>query len=111
MTELPEGEGDCFRVALHVAEELARTEPVVYVVHGEVTGQGPVAGVRFAHAWVETEAAAIDRSNGMDDSPPIPKPLYYAVGQIEDPTRYTLTEARLQAVRSGHYGPWEVSNV
>ena len=58
LSDIPEENkhGDCFVVALHTFLE----NPKRYVlVHGVVTGQGPLEGIEYCHAWV------IDDSNDI----------------------------------------------
>ncbi|RKZ72480.1 MAG: hypothetical protein DRQ48_00280 [Gammaproteobacteria bacterium] len=76
------------------------------LVQGQVTGQGPIAGVRHGHAWLERGDQVRDVSNGRRLN--LPKALYYAVGQV-DPAecrRFSEAEALHQMVETGHWGPW-----
>jgi hypothetical protein len=118
------GEGDCYTAALNAMEPDDRYR----LVHGVVSGQGELTGVRFDHAWVErhdpipaeaaerlpAEAAAmlnevawtvIDKSNGNDIE--MPRPLYYAIGQVNTPQRYTYEEMARKMVETGNAGPWD----
>jgi hypothetical protein len=107
------GEGDCYRRAVDVAEDLLRQLPAVFdirIAHGLVIGTGGEAeGLRYGHAWVEVGGAIVfDASQGETVS--VPLPLYYRAGSV-DPTlvvRYSLTEARRAMLDHGHYGPWHI---
>ena len=99
---LPDG-GDCYESAANIVLD----ERHYTLVHGVVTGQGPLAGVRFGHAWVEHEGNVIDKSNGRELE--FPRELYYAIGNV-DPSeqhRYTYKEIREMIQEHGTWGPWE----
>ena len=81
-------------------------------MHGIVTGQGHLDGVRYGHAWTEIFygiETVIDDSN--DRHLVIPKGLYYAAGKIkaEETIRYTREEAQRCTVTHDHFGPWDDS--
>ncbi|HCA02660.1 MULTISPECIES: hypothetical protein [Halomonadaceae] len=114
---LPSG-GDCFQVAgqlivrcrdIHAQSTKGVTDKVL--AHGVVTGQGPVSGIRFSHAWIEGVkngiSVVIDLSNGQRFVGP--RALYYAIGQIEpkEVCRYSKEVARAKMLQTEHYGPWE----
>lgn len=122
--------GDCYPTAIHVAQELeAAGEANVRVVHGTVLYQGADPrvpdGAHITHAWVEYDArpelpadappqferlrgvtipVVVDRSNGNDVT--APRQLFYGIGQVENPRRYTVEEAQIAMLVHGHYGPW-----
>jgi hypothetical protein len=76
------------------------------LVHGEVTGQGPIAGIRYGHAWAEIGDAVIDPINGRIVC--ARKHAYYAIGKITGSVaRYSPTDARRMMLDTLHYGPWE----
>lgn len=110
-------DGDCFRVAANLVVELGEGHTLC---HGEPLGQGKIAGVRHAHAWVErsdtvdspgvgpyTVITCIDRSNGKDVS--MPQVLYYKIGRLDERPirRYSHREAVEKMVETGTYGPWD----
>lgn len=122
---MAEATGDCFPTAAHVAMELAAGGENVRVVHGRPMGQGPHAGRRIWHAWVEVTrvievptqdgsvthevelVTAVDRSNGKDLE--VPAVLYRSIGELDGDDvvwSWTLEEAHQQMVTYGHYGPW-----
>lgn len=100
----PQGTGDCYVVA-------GRT--VIFegfpgeVVHGEAIGRGPIEGLRFGHAWIESGGFAFDFSNGGQHVMPIAD--YYALGQIDASTvrRYSRSEVNVWIARTHQWGPWE----
>ena len=77
------------------------------LVHGEVTGQGSLEGVKYGHAWVEDGNTVIDTSNGRNIR--MPKAAYYALGQIGDNVHvYTPQEFRRKVMKHEHWGPWDL---
>lgn len=94
-------------------------DPELVLAHGTAVGQGPIEGVRHAHAWCERTdvlevpgrditthlTMVIDHSNGKELE--IPAALYYKIGQISDVTRYSAHEMRVLLLRHSHYGPWD----
>lgn len=95
--------GDCFQVAANLATDFGSENLVL--VHGIVTGQGPIEGIQYSHAWVEDGDQVIDKSNGRDIK--LDKHLYYFVGRIEYTVRYTSDEAREMLLKTENYGPWD----
>ena len=95
--------GDCFLASYHLIME----QNDLILVHGIVTGQGDLNGVRYAHAWCERGDMVLDYSNGRRLE--IPKILYYAIGNILESNlyRYTHRQACGFAVETEHSGPWE----
>ncbi|MEI6035676.1 MAG: hypothetical protein WCS65_15535 [Verrucomicrobiae bacterium] len=79
--------------------------PGILLAHGEVTGQGPIAGIRYGHAWAEIGDAVVDPSNGRIVC--ARKDAYYALGKITGGVvRYSPEEARRMMLETLHYGPW-----
>lgn len=111
--------GDCYEAAGCYVQDAALTGDAdnLTLVHGVVSGQGPLEGRRIGHAWVEVEERApgfpisvwlvVDRSMGRNLV--LPRDMYYRVGQIEpaECTRYTPEEMTVRALKHGHWGPWE----
>jgi hypothetical protein len=86
----------------------ALANPHAFLCHGVVIGNGgDVLGERYWHAWIELDGdqgtICIDRSGGKDAAAP---QNVYAVGQVEQVTRYTLTETLVNCQRSDMAGPW-----
>jgi|15BtaG_2_1085339.scaffolds.fasta_scaffold00119_31 hypothetical protein len=81
---------------------------------------GHAKGTPFGHAWLEIDLplkgfgaevlpCVIDPLYGFTDhAKPMPRKLYYMVGEIEeaDVRRYTKREARQMTVEHKHYGIW-----
>ena len=99
------GEGDCYEAAAKLLYA-HRSCPGIVLVHGTVTGQWPIAGIRYGHAWIEVGDVVLDPSNGRFVC--ARKADYYAVGEIDESvTRYVFAEAARQMLETRHYGPWE----
>ena len=97
--------GNCYEAAAKLLTAHGGC-PGVELVHGTVTGQGPIAGVRYGHAWLEIGDVVLDASNGRFVV--AGKSDYYAVGEIAEPvSRYGFEAAVRQMLESGHYGPWD----
>ena len=111
--------GDCFKVAGNLAvpvlgrvsDELADLTEIT-LVHGIVSGQGSLEGLRYTHAWIEGVSAdgipmVVDASNGLRVV--IPQGLYYLIGRIqaEECERYTPRQAQDRMLDYAHYGPWD----
>ena len=95
--------GDCYEAAGKYM--LSNSDSGCVLVHGIPMGQGPIAGIRMGHAWVEQGDLVIDNSNGR--SVKMPKAVYYALGQIEFTIRYTMAEFMEKVLESKHWGPWD----
>ena len=80
------------------------------LVHGVVTGQGKLEGVRFGHAWIERGNTVYDHSNGRDIE--MSKDAHYKLGHIEDAPgklyRYTPEQTRQKMLEFEHFGPWDL---
>jgi len=79
------------------------------MVHGEVTGQGPLDGVKYGHAWVEDGNTVIDISNGRDVR--MSKKRYYKLGHIKENGNthvYDPEEFRAKVMQYEHWGPWDL---
>ena len=101
--------GDCFEVA--GKNMIHPQDPNIMLVHAFVSGQGPLSGKRFEHAWNEIGDEVIDNSNGRNIH--MPKMLYYAIGNInpKDPNEYRSynhKQALQHLVTTKHWGPWEL---
>jgi len=114
--------GDCYEAAgKYMMDNCMIGDCDLVLVHGEVSGQGSLEGVRYGHAWVEDGDTVIDKSNGRDLR--VPKAFYYTLGQISSETfdnegyspmggqnvhKYTWEEAREKIIESEHWGPWDL---
>lgn len=96
--------GRCFEAAV----EALYQHPSAVLVHGTPLGEaGEVAGIRYAHAWVELgDLLVIDLT--MNGGSTMPRSLYYRVNSLleSDVRRYSKTEALAMMAQSQHYGPW-----
>ena len=107
---LLEGKGDCYQaggrlIMSYFGDKNAK------LVHGMVSGQGQLEGVRFGHCWVEVKDKCLDHSNDKEQE--LPKDIYYLLGRI-DPAEchyYTPEEASKKMVDIGHFGPWDMSGL
>lgn len=105
--------GDCYMAAYRHIVDVGKygQEQDALLCHGMVTGQGPLAGKRFSHAWVEVrdgqQVIVRDLSNGKDVT--LPRDAYYRLGQVEASSvhRYTFEEALILSLRTQHFGPWD----
>ena len=106
------GAGDCYEANGKYFMDhavLPGSDKGMRLVHGEVTGQGSLEGVKYGHAWVEDGNTVIDVSNGRNTR--MPKALYYAIGQIDrnDNTHaYKPKEFRKKVMQHEHWGPWDL---
>ena len=102
--------GDCYQVSADyvVNHSLSGGGNGLVLVHGIVTGQGPIRGIQYGHAWVEDGDEVIDKSRGRDIR--MPKVLYYALGNVSETVRYTPDEARRKMLDTGTYGPWDLQS-
>ena len=99
------GEGDCYEAAAKLLYA-HRSCPGIVLVHGTVTGQGPIAGIRYGHAWIEIGDVVLDPSNGRFVC--AKRETYYAAGEICEPvSRYDFEADARQMLETRHYGPWE----
>lgn len=104
--------GNCYGTAADIVIDnfIFHRDSSMVLVHGVVTGQGELEGLKIGHAWVEDGNNVIDESNG--NSIKIPKQLYYKFGRIDerDLVKYTSQEARKMMMKKGNYGPWTKIN-
>jgi hypothetical protein len=105
------GTGDCYEAngRYFMDHGLFGGDGNMRLVHGEVTGQGPLEGVNYGHAWVEDGNTVIDVSNGRNTR--MPKAVYYALGNIEQNDnihKYTASEFRRKVSQYKHWGPWDL---
>ena len=104
-----QAKGDCYRTALNTAEALlgcclseTGVEKPVTVIHGSVLQS---SGNRIDHAWVELgDDKVIDRCSAVDLD--IAKEDYVRKTQAVEEARYSVEQALVRAVKSGHWGPW-----
>jgi transglutaminase-like putative cysteine protease len=114
-SEVQQERGDCFESAVNLMMTMRRVDPEssYTLVHGYPTGQGPIAGIKHAHAWVEVQDPdggpvwVLDESNGR--SVHMPAAVYYYVGQIDpdECRRYSFESMATTLLEHETYGPWE----
>lgn len=101
--------GNCFQV--HGEMVLSRKVEDKVLVHGEVSGQQHLEGIRFGHCWLEDDHNVYDFSNEREII--MPKFVYYSLGNIVDEEgklfKYTSEEARMMMLKHEHYGWWELT--
>ena len=104
------GTGDCFEAAANYVmdHQFSNSNTELKLVHGIVSGQGPLEGLMFPHGWVEHGDIVIEKSNGLDLE--IPKGLYYTLGHILEKNirHYSYKEMAKMMTEHGTYGPWEL---
>lgn len=102
------GGGDCYEAnGRYFLSNLGNKN--LRLVHGEVTGQGGLAGVNYGHAWLEDGNTVIDVSNGRNLR--LPKVVYYALGGIDRNDNYHVYDAskfRQRVTKHEHWGPWDL---
>jgi hypothetical protein len=102
--------GDCFEANGRYFMDAAAFpggNNTLHLVHGEVTGQGPLEGVKYGHAWIEDGNMVIDVSNGRTVR--MPKATYYALGRIGDNVHhYDAPAFRRKVMQHKHWGPWDL---
>ena len=99
--------GDCYGCAgRHLWANPEHT-----LVHAMVTGQGPIEGIRYGHAFTTftDPETGIEMVYDAVKDLTLPAALYYHLGQInpDEMTKYTLDEMNEMIQSSGHWGPWE----
>jgi len=101
--------GDCYTTAGRYVLDRAG-DSNLRLVQGEVAGQGPLAGKRFGHSWVEDLSdkrmpIVIDRSNGRDIT--VPRVVYYGLGDVKKIHRYTPKQVAAKVSKHGYWGQWD----
>ena len=97
--------GNCYVVALHKFME----NPKRYtLVHGVVTGQGPLEGLQYNHAWVidERNEQVIDMTQPAGHQR-FPVGIYYMLGKISLTREYKAKDVYKMLDKYGTYGPWD----
>lgn len=93
--------GNCYQVALETFLERPRS---YILVHGVVSGQGPLEGIEYCHAWVLDGETVIDNTTRVRR---LPKDFYYALGHIEITREYNYKQVLDMIDKFGTYGPWD----
>lgn len=96
-----EPQGKCFWNAIRWC--MFNPDPANLVIHGQVElSEGPRAGQRGEHAWVEQGNVVIDPTYGFKGS----KGLYYRLTKAVPEASYTGKQALQHSVKFGNQGPW-----
>jgi hypothetical protein len=93
--------GECFSYAYQFV-----TRRGGVLKHGTVTH--PWDKTRFPHAWVEKDGKIYDwQTTEVRKADPLPEAAFKKLWKPQNVRSYTADEARAQALRTKHYGPWE----
>jgi|TARA_R110000824_G_scaffold181438_3_gene362204 hypothetical protein len=105
--------GDCYEAAIKFIMSKCMFGPdcPFSIVHAEVSGQGPLEGVSFGHAYVvdKRNNIVIDTSNGRNVM--LGRAAYESMGKIDkigNYHEYAWHEARKKIIDYEHYGPWDL---
>ncbi len=104
-----EAKGNCYEVAgkYMMDQCLLNRGCKLILVHAEVTGQGPIGGLKYGHAFILDGDTVIDKSNGRNLK--MPRDLYYAIGNIRNNVHeYTFEEFRNKVLDHQTWGPWDL---
>jgi hypothetical protein len=95
-------DGTCFPDAAQFVSDNAGWT----LVHGIVSGQGDLEGIRYTHAWVEKDGMAYDVPLGIGMN----LDLYYGLGKInpEECVRYSRAQMVEKLLEHEHWGPWDI---
>lgn len=107
-------EGDCYGAAYDTVMKLTtgcgsdtHAREDIRLVHGSVVPpEGPDAGRRINHAWVESGDKVLSDAWGRELS--MDRTGFYEDTQAEVRIRYTRMEAMIALARNKHYGPWDI---
>ena len=97
--------GDCFKTA---AETVMHGNGLK-LVHAIVSGQGPLTGVKYVHAFAldEKRGVVIDNTQKNPELREIPAGLYWYLGKIETYREYTQDEMYKMLLKHENWGPWD----
>jgi hypothetical protein len=102
----------CFDDALEYLNQRVLAEPTLAhgraleLVHAIAIGDD---GVHYAHAWCEEDGLCWDAALYQGDRVwySVRRAEYYKALRVHTITRYTVRQACLENLQSGHYGPWK----
>lgn len=110
ISETKKGKGDCFHVAGRNVLDAPSDD--LKLVHAMVTGQGPLEGKRFAHAWNEIGDVVLDYSNGRKIV--MRKDQYYKLGNVDTSPGNIAVYDGMDAIKNmakyKHWGPWDLAD-
>ena len=97
--------GDCYVLAYQYIT--SHPNKNLKLVHGLVTGQGPLEGIIYNHAWVEDGNKIIDLTLPKPLQKSLTKDQYYKIGKIKTVYKYSYKEVLDKSMEYQTYGPWE----
>ena len=98
--------GDCYQCAANYVMSHPETHTLAHAV---VTGQGPIEGLRYGHAFALFDRDGVEYVKDFNADVEMPSALYFAVGRI-DPEKvvtYTSEEAIHKMIEFETWGPWD----
>ncbi|NIQ15498.1 MAG: hypothetical protein GTO02_14205 [Candidatus Dadabacteria bacterium] len=104
--------GQCYSYALNLIKKSGWDEDVM-LVHGTVSAPFSDPPHSYNHAWIEKEGIVYDWQcmefghGGKYRSKGYPKAVFYELYDPQNMTRYDKEQALINAVRNGHFGPWD----
>ena len=104
-----DAKGDCYPTAgIYMMDEcMFRIKCDLLLVHAEVTGQGPIEGLKYGHAFIIDGDEVIDKSNGNNIR--MPRTAYFAEARIRNNYHiYNYDQFRQKIIEHQHYGPWDL---
>lgn len=97
--------GECFEWAF----DNLRADNKMIMVHAIV--HHPWDGKPFPHAWLESKTRVRDWQSAVQGLGPGKKGWnkenFYELFKPIKIHRYNFDDARVEAIKSGHYGPWD----
>ena len=112
--------GNCFQNGFKYLFSSKGNEDML-LVHGTVSGQKHIEGIRYEHCWVEyceqhivdsqivNLWMVVDPSQDMEKPVVCPRELYYKIARVIELNvkKYSRVDALLFAAKQMHYGNWE----
>jgi hypothetical protein len=99
--------GDCYTCA----GQHLWNNPEHTLVHAMVTGQGPIEGMRYGHAFTTftDPETGIEMVHDPTEDLTVPADWYYQLGQIreDEMKKYNFDEMNEMTLRTGYWGPWD----
>ena len=95
--------GDCYQLSY---DYFNRTSSSAKLVHGLVTGQGALEGIRYNHSWVEEGNKVIDMTLPKQFQKSLSISMYYQIGKIKTVYKYNRKDVIDKSLEYGTYGPW-----
>ncbi len=106
--------GNCYKNAIDLMIDPSKVNfnldsNQLVVVHGIVSGNGPLKGHKIAHAWLEDNNYCYDQDAISNNIIQLEKRFYYITGeiQIKDTRRYKKEDVIENLLTYSHTGPWD----